>query len=72
MDVVLSNWPAAVVDEATAQSIRNGAAVALSLESSGGDRCRAYTADGHFLGVLRFDSEKGRWHPEKVFQNSSS
>jgi tRNA pseudouridine55 synthase len=70
MDVVLSTWPAAVVDEATAQAIRNGAAVPLPLEPSGGNRCRAYSADGHFLGVLRWDSEKERWHPEKVFQNS--
>ncbi|HEY51097.1 MAG TPA: tRNA pseudouridine(55) synthase TruB [Dehalococcoidia bacterium] len=70
MDLVLSTWPATVVDEATAQSIRNGAPVALPLESSGGGRCRAYTADGHFLGILRFEPENERWHPEKVFQNS--
>lgn len=67
MDSVLSAWPAVVVDEATAQAIRNGALAALPLEPSGGRYCRTYTADGHFLGVLRFDPEKERWHPEKVF-----
>jgi len=69
MDCVLSAWPAVVVDEATEQVIRNGLPVALSLESPDDRRCRTYTADGHFLGVLRFGKETGRWHPEKVFQN---
>ncbi len=66
-DSVLSAWPAVAVDEVTAEAIRNGATVALPLEPSGGRYCRTYTADGHFLGVLRFDPEKEQWHPEKVF-----
>lgn len=70
MDSVLSTWPAVVVDEATERAVRNGVSLALPLEPSGGNRCRAYTADGHFLGVLRFGPEKGQWHPEKVFPNS--
>jgi len=70
MDFVLSAWPSVVVDEATEQLIRNGAPVTLQLESAKEDRCRAYTASGHFLGVLRPDPEKGQWLPEKVFSNS--
>ncbi len=72
MDFVLSAWPAVVVDEATEGVIRNGAPVALPMEpsSASGNYCRSYTADGHFLGVLRFETEKGQWHPEKVFQDS--
>jgi len=69
MDRVLSAWPAAVVDEATEQVIRNGLPVALLLEPPDHRRCRTYTADGRFLGVLRFDKETGKWHPQKVFQN---
>jgi len=69
MDCVLSAWPSVVVDEATEQVIRNGLAVALSLESPDDRRCRTYTAAGHFLGVLRFDKETEKWHPEKVFQD---
>jgi tRNA pseudouridine55 synthase len=69
MDCVLTAWPAVVVDEATEQLIRNGLPVALSLESSDDRRCRTYTADGDFLGVLRFEPQKGHWHPEKVFQS---
>jgi len=29
--------------------------------------CRTYTLDGRFLGVLRFNLERGQWQPEKVF-----
>jgi tRNA pseudouridine55 synthase len=71
-DHVLSAWPAVVVDEATEQIIRNGVPVALPLEPSGGHRCRTYTADGDFLGVLRFEPQKGQWHPEKVFAKAAS
>ena len=70
MDSVLSAWPAVVVDEATEQLIKNGALVALPPVPARGGLCRAYTASGHFLGVLRSDPEKGQWHPEKVFLNS--
>jgi tRNA pseudouridine55 synthase len=30
-------------------------------------RCRAYTLDGSFVGVLRFNTEKDEWQPDKVF-----
>jgi len=36
-------------------------------KAKGHVRCRAYTLDGCFLGVLRFNSEKDEWQPEKVF-----
>ena len=70
MDTVLSALPSVVIDEATAQLIKNGAPVTLPLEPLKGDRCRAYTAGGHFLGILRSEPENGQWHPEKVFQNN--
>lgn len=71
MDFVLSAWPAVVVNEATEPAVRNGTPIDLPLEpSSGKQYCRAYTAEGHFLGILRFDPEKGQWHPEKVFPSS--
>ena len=28
---------------------------------------RAYSADGHFLGIVRFNRPESRWQPEKVF-----
>ncbi len=83
VDSVLSHWAAMVVDDDAGQNIRNGRPLAVgnsdgsersgSLEqgisagSSAESRCRAYALDGRFLGVLRFNSERGQWQPEKVF-----
>lgn len=73
-DSVLQHWKAVLVSDDTAAKLRNGAAVALEEgeeTGAGGEakrRCRAYTQDGRFLGVLRHDPETGRWQPEKIFQ----
>ena len=81
IDTVLLPWRAMVVNDATERAIRSGAPVALANDNSGlteyleetlpvppiETRCRTYTLDGHFLGVLRFDPERGQWQPEKVF-----
>lgn len=83
VDSVLSHWAAMVVDDDAGQNIRNGRPLAvgngdgsersgsleqgISVGSSVENRCRAYALDGRFLGVLRFNSERGQWQPEKVF-----
>ncbi len=82
-DSVLLHWKAVVVNDATALNIRNGIPVSLANESNISStapglpppaspdtetRCRTYTLDGRFLGVMRFNPEKGLWQPEKVFQ----
>jgi tRNA pseudouridine55 synthase len=82
IDTVLSHWRAVVVDDATRDIISKGGSVALENndinqdDHAGADRltiypaenrCRVYTLDGHFLSVLRFNAETGRWQPEKVF-----
>ena len=46
--------------------MRNGCPLILG-NDSGEEHCRVYTPNGHFLGVLRFNPDKGQWHPEKVF-----
>lgn len=71
-DIVLSHWAAVVVGDDTGQVIRNGRSLVLekdnSLVSSLAEKhCRVYTPDGCFLGVLRFNPERGQWQPEKVF-----
>jgi tRNA pseudouridine55 synthase len=69
VDSVLLHWPAIVVDAAAEQNIRNGRPLTLAQDSGGeaaGNRCRAYTLDGCFLGVLRFNGGKSEWEPEKV------
>jgi len=82
IDSVLLHWAAMVVSDDAGQSIRNGRPLVLGNSDGGGgsgcleqpipagsseNRCRAYALDGRFLGVLRFDSERGQWQPEKVF-----
>ncbi len=83
IDSVLLKWAAMIVTDDIGRlmmdgrsfvldnSGRNGDTARLKQSSvtpaSFGDRCRVYTRDGHFLGVLRFDPERGQWQPEKVF-----
>jgi len=76
IDWVLLHWAAVVVDNVAEEDIRNGRPLVFarddSWQTSYGDRCRVYTRDGSFLGVLRFNSETGQWQPEKVFPTASS
>jgi len=65
IDIVLLHWAAIVVNDDTGRLIRNGRP--LVLDKDVGSHCRVYTLDGCFLGVLRFNAEKGQWQPEKVF-----
>ncbi len=83
IDCVLSNLTAIVVSDDAGQDIRNGRPLFLKDSdgdrgtsylkqpipegSSSENHCRAYALDGRFLAVLRFNSEKGQWQPEKVF-----
>ena len=86
IDTVLLHWAAIVVSDETGRVIRNGCPLVLEsndsnegngylkqyipASSSSENRCRVYTPDGCFLGVLRFNPERGQWQPEKVFQRS--
>ena len=70
MDSILSLWETVIVGEEKAESIRNGAMITLAENTSnkvGSEFCRAYTWDGSLLGILRFDTAKKQWQPEKVF-----
>jgi tRNA pseudouridine55 synthase len=69
-DEVLLGWRATILGDENATRLRNGLNALVTpredVEVSEGDVCRAYTADGDFLAVMRaLDSE--RWRPEKVF-----
>jgi tRNA pseudouridine55 synthase len=82
-DRALSHWAAIIVNDDGEQWIRNGRSFTLNNDPSptqignqtqdnrdvycSSDRCRAYTRDGCFLGVLRFDLENRKWQPTKVF-----
>lgn len=73
IDSVLQDLSAVVVDDAAEAAIRNGRPVALENGNSRSGKassqqryCRAYSADGRFLGILRRVPDKGIWQPEKV------
>jgi tRNA pseudouridine55 synthase len=73
IDIVFLDWATVIVSEAQGQLIRNGQPLALESPTSGQETdgqsyCRAYTLDGFFLGVLRFNPKNRRWHPRKVFR----
>ncbi len=72
IDIVFLHWAAMVVSDDTGLLLRNGRPLSLendahSAWSSDENRCRVYTPDGCFLGVLRFNPERRQWQPEKVF-----
>ncbi|MFC2066294.1 tRNA pseudouridine(55) synthase TruB [Chloroflexota bacterium] len=81
VDIVLLDWGAIVVGNATEDVIRNGGPVDWKHSDSDGEavcckrscptlseeHCRAYTLDGRFLGALCFNPESRQWQPKKVF-----
>ncbi len=70
IDSALSHLPAVVVGEEQGRFIENGRPVAIDYEAGTGKpvNLRAYSLDGRFLGVLRFNAEIGLWHPRKVLR----
>ena len=78
IDEVLLDWTAVIVDEGNENSIRNGRSVILEgvdspkdSQKRWGEWCRAYSADGYLLAVLRWQMDHGSWHPAKVFCNTA-
>lgn len=71
-DVALAHWPAAVLSEESEGALRMGRALPLGpppaepLTAARGDLCRAYSWDGHLIGVLRYAGQGGLWQPAKV------
>ncbi len=65
IDIILQDWQAVIVSAETESAIRQGQQ--LELPEVDADRCRAYNAEGRFLGILRFLPELDKWQPEKVF-----
>ncbi|MFC1904599.1 tRNA pseudouridine(55) synthase TruB [Chloroflexota bacterium] len=72
IDIVLSHLAAIIVGDDTGQIIKNGCPLVLEQSDDGlENRCRVYTPDGCFLGILRFNPEKEHWQPEKVLANKA-
>jgi tRNA U55 pseudouridine synthase TruB len=79
IDSVLLHMKAIVVNDDSRQNIQHGRPIdniVIASQTSTDQsqsvecqetHCRAYGLDGHFLGILRFIAETGKWQPEKVF-----
>jgi len=73
IDEVILGWRTAILSKESEALVRKGRSIPLgngspSIHSV--DRCRAYSADGHFVAVL-CQKEENLWHPKKVFHNTS-
>ena len=69
-DAALTKLESVRIDEAAERHLRNGQPVTVagaSVYVRHLETRRAYSADGRFLGIVRFNRPDGQWQPEKVF-----
>ena len=74
LDSVLGDLRAIIVGEREQASIQNGRPVPLSQDDSAprpDEQFRAYSLDGEFLAIMRFDASDRCWRPNKVFKVSN-
>jgi tRNA pseudouridine55 synthase len=72
-DYVLASFPALVVNKEQQCLLCHGSPIDSKLDQGTGPSdikpgqfSRAYTGDGNFLGMVRYEADL-RWHPEKIF-----
>jgi len=69
LDLALNGIDKVYLDTEQAGSLEKGLDIPLHIQdhySKG--RCSAYTTEGRLLAVMKFVTESGLWHPEKVFK----
>jgi tRNA pseudouridine55 synthase len=72
IDVALLHLPAVVVSEEDEKAIINGRSLSSVIEGDASAKLRrAYSGDGRFIAILRYNDEAGHWKPEKVFSKRS-
>jgi tRNA pseudouridine55 synthase len=69
-DRAVERWPAAIFGEERTADVLSGRDVRLRPVPAAG-RCRAYSTEGDFLGVLE-QRAAGSWHPAKVLRLTDS
>ena len=69
-DIVLLQHNAAVLDWDKEEAVRKGQKLAFEtvLPCAEGDILRAYSPDGRFIGIIKYDAVASVWRPEKVFK----
>jgi tRNA pseudouridine55 synthase len=77
-DAVLLQWPAAIIGERNERWSRMGRSLDLPLTPvarrrrlTQGMGCRAYSLDGCFVAILRYESQDSLWRPDKVFSGAT-
>jgi tRNA pseudouridine55 synthase len=72
-DEALLDWRAAILAPENEARMRNGLALQLhrlapteNAQARPEELLRAYSVDGRFLGILRWDEERSGWQPSKV------
>ena len=74
LDSVLGDLRAIIVGEREQAGIQNGRPVPLSEDDSTlrlDKQFRAYSLEGEFLAIMRFDASDRCWRPDKVFKVSN-
>ena len=68
-DRVLQDYPALILDEATAERVLHGNSFHYDLEEGAAipELARVYDQDGHFVAIAVWDADMGMWQPKKVF-----
>ena len=69
-DVVLTSLPAVILGKKSEQIINHGQSLPTIIHASTSnsqETCRAYSTDGRFLAILKFDNAKNQLLPQKVF-----
>ena len=69
-DVALGRLRTIIAGSRTRSAVQNGRPLPPEVSfqpSQPNERCRVYDADGEFLAIVRFDPDRQRWVPDKVF-----
>jgi tRNA pseudouridine55 synthase len=66
LDEALLDYQAIIVDQATAERIRHGQMIE-GPQPTDVPFARAYSDDGQFLAVMKYEAWAGKWQPSKVF-----
>ena len=69
-DVALGSLRTIIAGSRTRTAVRNGRPLPPEVSfqpSQPNERCRVYDSDGEFLAIVRFDPDRQRWVPNKVF-----
>lgn len=69
LDEALLDYEAMIVDQTTEEKIRHGQMIEAP-QPIDTPFARAYSQDGHFIAVMRYQEWAEKWHPNKVFQQA--